>query len=113
MSRIKLSGLMFVLAIVSGCSWVEPFVDRRRNAGAVPERLYVGMSKPEAPVICYNGWKTEFDQLQKMADEECQKQQTGTRAEPIGADYFTCRLFTPAAYRFKCVNDKETESSKK
>ena len=104
---------MFVLAIISGCSWVEPFVDRRRNAGAEKGQLYVGRSTPDAPVICYNGWKTEFDELQKMADEECQKHQTGTKAEPVGADYFTCRIFTPAAYRFRCVNEEKTESSKK
>ena len=53
MSRIKLPGCALLLLVLAGCSWVQPFVDRRRNAGAEEGKLYVGQSRPEAPVV----WK--------------------------------------------------------
>ena len=101
MSRIKLSGCAVLLLVLAGCSWVQPFVDRRRNAGAEEGKLYVGQSRPEAPVVCYNGWVTKFDELQKMADAECVKHQTGDYAEPVEQDVFTCRMLTPAAWKLK------------
>lgn len=107
MSRIKLPGCALLLLVLAGCSWVQPFVDRRRNAGAEEGKLYVGQSRPEAPVVCYNGWVTKFDELQKMADAECVKHQTGDYAEPVEQDVFTCRLLTPAAWKFKCVKKEE------
>ncbi len=101
-----LGGVLLTLMSVA-CSWVQPFVDRRREAGAEKERLYVGQSRPEAPVICYNSWATTFDELQKMADAECVKHQTGNYAKPAGKEVFTCRLLTPAAWKFKCINKKK------
>ena len=112
MSRIKLPGCALLLLVLAGCSWVQPFVDRRRNAGAEEGKLYVGQSRPEAPVVCYNGWVTKFDELQKMADAECVKHQTGDYAEPVEQDVFTCRLLTPAAWKFKCVKKEEAEKRK-
>lgn len=109
MSRIKLSGCVLMLAVITACSWVQPFVDRRRNAGAPAGRLYTGQSQPDAPVICYNGWVSDFDQLQQMANEECVKQKTGDYAELENQEYFTCRIMTPAAYKFKCVKKEEAE----
>ena len=84
---------------------------RLSTAAATPARkkLYVGQSRPEAPVVCYNGWVTKFDELQKMADAECVKHQTGDYAEPVEQDVFTCRLLTPAAWKFKCVKKEEAE----
>lgn len=109
MSRIKLPVCLLLLLATAACSWTEPFVDRRREAGAKGDRLYVGRSKPEAPVICYNGWKTEFDELQKMADAECVKHKTGDYAEPEEQELFTCRLLTPSTWKFRCVKKEETE----
>ncbi len=103
MPRIKLPICALMLIVTAGCSWVQPFVDRRRNAGAPAERLYVGMSRPDRPVICYNGWVSDFDELQKMADQECVRQKAGDYAEPEKQSFFTCRILTPAAYQFKCV----------
>ena len=89
--------------LLSGCSLVEPFVDRRREAGApTPESLYVGKSKPEAPAICYNRLYTPYKTVKKMADEECQKQETGLYATPVKQSIFTCRILTPNHIYFKC-----------
>lgn len=92
-----------MLFAVAACSWTDPYVDRRRNAGEKKENLYTGFSRPDAPVICYNGWKTEFADLQKMADAECVKQGTGLRAESVEEKHFVCRLMTPSYVKFKCV----------
>ena len=92
------AGRLFV-----GSAVCRPPPQRRRG------RLYVGQSRPEAPVVCYNGWVTKFDELQKMADAECVKHQTGDYAEPVEQDVFTCRLLTPAAWKFKCVKKEEAE----
>ena len=70
-----------ILLCLCGCSLFEPFVDRRRNAGARDiNRLYVGKSKPEAPAICYNGLWTDEKTLQQMADAECQKHNPETQS---------------------------------
>jgi len=103
LSRINFALCILVLLAVSACSWVNPYIDRRRNAGEKRENLYVGFSQPDAPVICYNGWKTDFEQLQQMADAECRNQGTGIRAEFEEKQYFVCRLMTPAYAKFKCV----------
>ena len=71
-------------------------------------RLSTAAATP-APGVCYNGWVTKFDELQKMADAECVKHQTGDYAEPVEQDVFTCRLLTPAAWKFKCVKKEEAE----
>lgn len=53
---------------------------------------------------------TKFDELQKMADAECVKHQTGRLCpNPVEQDVFTCRLLTPAAWKFKCVKKEEAE----
>lgn len=104
LSRLKLWNLWFLVLLVSGCSLYQPFVDRRREAGAkTPEKLYVGRSKPDKPAICYNSLFTPYEEVKKMADEECVKQGTGTRAEPVSQSIFTCRILTPNHLYFKCV----------
>lgn len=82
----------------------QPFVDRRREAGAPsPDKLYVGLSTPENPAICYNALYTPFKEVQALANKECVRQNTGTRAEPLRQSVFTCRVLIPNHYVFKCV----------
>lgn len=90
--------------MLSSCSLLDPFVDRRRNAGERDmTKLYVGASKPDAPAICYNILTTDYEEVKKMADEECIKHKTGTHAVPVKQTQFTCRLFLPTHIYFKCV----------
>ena len=104
LSRLKLANLLFLLILLGGCSVFQPFVDRRREAGAkTPETLYVGKSTPEAPAICYNSIWTPVEKVKKLADEECRKQETGSRAVPVKQTVFTCRVLLPNHYFFKCV----------
>jgi hypothetical protein len=84
----------------------EPFVDRRREAGVSDmSKLYVGRSTPDEPAVCYNKWTTNIETIQQMADEECIKHKTGTRAEIVDKSIFTCRVLIPNHLYFKCVND--------
>ena len=95
--------LALLVATISACSQLEPFVDRRREAGAkTPETLYVGASKPEAPAVCYNSLYTPYKSVKKVADEECVNQKTGSHAVPVKQTLFTCRLLVPNHYYFKC-----------
>ncbi len=103
LSRAKFIFLFIMCIFISGCSIFKPFVDRRRNAGASDiEKLYVGKSTPNAPAICYNSLWTEYQELQTMADTECQKNNTGTKAVFDKETSFTCRLFLPSHIYFKC-----------
>lgn len=104
LSRLKIVNLFFLMMWLSGCAVYKPFVDRRREAGAkTPETLYVGASTPESPAICYNSLTTPYEEVKKMADEECRRQGTGTMAEPVNQTVFTCRIFVPNHLFFKCV----------
>ncbi len=104
MSRLKMTILPILMLALGACSLLNPFVDRRREAGAPSaDKLYVGRSKPEAPAICYNGLWTSFDEVKKMADEECVKQKKGSHAEEVSKSTFTCRVLLPNHYYFKCV----------
>ena len=105
LSRVKLIIVGIMMIYVSGCSLVQPFVDRRRDAGQTGDKLYVGRSQPEAPVICYNSWATEFEEVQKIADEECLKHNVGIKAEFVDEEKFSCRLLTPIYSNFKCVKE--------
>lgn len=58
---------------------------------------------PENPAVCYNGWTTTYDEVKKLADEECRKHKTGTHAEPTDMTSFTCRLLIPNHIYFRCV----------
>lgn len=103
LSRVKMVGPALLLLLAGACSLTEPFVDRRREAGKTGAELYVGSSKADAPVVCYNGWKTKFEDVQKMADEECIKYGTGTSASLDAEEHFTCRVMTPTKAKFQCV----------
>jgi len=105
LSRGKLLNLLMLGCLLGGCSLFEPFVDRRRNAGAPnPSELYVGRSTPEKPAVCYNILTTDYAAVKKLADEECVKHKTGTHAVPVRQTQFTCRLFLPTHIYFKCEN---------
>lgn len=104
MSRVKIVNILLLCSFICGCSALSPFVDRRRDASAVDmSKLYVGESQPDAPAICYNKLTSSFEQIQKMADEECIKQKTGTHAVQYKETIFTCKLFLPNHLYFKCV----------
>lgn len=77
-------------------------MDRRREAGNTKENLYVGKSTPEEPAICYNLLTTNFAEVQKLADEECQKHKTGFKATPVRQTVLTCKVLIPNHYYFRC-----------
>ena len=90
--------------IVSACAQFSPFEDRRREPGTM--YVYVGASKPEAPVICYNPLWHNKEQTDSLADSICKQNDDTTHAEQKSKDYFSCRLFVPARAYYKCVSDK-------
>lgn len=103
LSSIKMLITIFIFFLTS-CSLLEPFVDRRRNAGVENiENLYVGRSTPSSPAICYNGLITKEQQIQELADAECKKHNTGTSAVKTHTTRFTCKMFLPSHDYFKCV----------
>lgn len=106
MARAKLINIILLVAVLSGCaSQFGPFVDRRREAGGFNNGvLYVGKSTDSEPAICYNKLYTSFDEIQKLADEECLNNKTGNHAVPHKETLFTCRFLVPNHYYFKCEN---------
>ena len=95
---------ILILMITSACSLLDPFVDRRRNAGIENiNNLYVGRSTPEAPAICYNGLITDAKTIQNLADEQCRLHETGTHAVKTHTTKFSCKMFLPSHDYFKCV----------
>ena len=104
LSSQKIFNSLLFVSFICGCSILDPYVDRRREPGTSDiSRLYVGKSKPEAPAICYNPLLTKEPELQTMADAECVKNKTGTHAEFIEKDGFSCKVFLPATAFYKCV----------
>ncbi len=105
MSSLKIVTAILIVCGLSACALFDPFVDRRRNAGAQDiSHLYVGKSKINAPAICYNGLWTDEQTLQNMADDECQKHNTGTHAIKTHKTSFSCKLFLPSHAYYKCVD---------
>ena len=104
LSRVKFGFAFASWLLLSACSILPPFVDRQRNAGVRDmSKLYVGKSTPEEPAVCYNGWTTTYEEVKKLADEECVKHKTGTYAVPTKMTSFSCRLLIPNHVYFKCV----------
>ncbi|MEE6207459.1 MAG: hypothetical protein VZR95_05340 [Alphaproteobacteria bacterium] len=94
------------MLFLSGCSLFNPYIDRRRNPGVQDiSKLYSGPSTPEKPVICYNGWITDDDELQKIADAECVKQKNGVHAEFTEKTYFDGKLLLPHHAHYQCVKE--------
>lgn len=104
MSSRILYGLIFLCLLLNACSFTAPFVDRRREAGAQTQAaLYVGMSTPSRPAICYNALTTPYADVLALANKECIKQKTGSYAVPEKQTSFTCRLFIPNHFYFRCA----------
>lgn len=101
---MKLINIFLLAAILCSCaSQFGPFVDRRREAGGLSNgALYVGKSTETNPAICYNRLYTSFDEVQKLADEECVKNKAGSHAVPKQETIFSCRLLVPNHYYFEC-----------
>lgn len=100
---------MFML-FLSGCSLFNPYIDRRRNPGVSDvSLLYSGPSRPNQPVICYNPLLTNDDELQKIADEECVKNETGIRAVFVKKTYFDGKLLLPNHAHYICTNEAATD----
>lgn len=114
LSSLKLAiSTLFILSIC-GCGLLNPYIDRRRNPGVQNiTQLYSGPSRPEAPVVCYNGWWSSDEELQELATAECIKQQTGNYAEFQKKTHLDGKLLLPSHAYYKCVNQKgiENESS--
>lgn len=104
MSSIKIISAALILGSLTACSLFDPYIDRRRNAGVQDKQLlYQGRSKVDAPAVCYNGLWTSEKELQDLADAECRKHQTGTRAVKVSTSSLTCKLLLPSHAYFKCV----------
>lgn len=106
-SQKLLFGYVF-LFFIGGCSLFNPYIDRRRNPGVADiNQLYSGPSTPDKPVICYNGWATNDEELQAIADAECIKQETGTKAEFVEKTYFDGKLLLPNHAHYKCIREQK------
>ena len=88
-------GWCLLLLALTACA---PYIDARREAGQVAP---VGQSKSDRVAICYHGWRTDDDELLKMANQACA--QTGRVAQYDDTKYFNCAFFTPNTRFFKCV----------
>ena len=104
MSTFKLSLLFFIVLVITGCSEFGAFEDRRREP--LTERIYVGTSKIGAPAICYNPLFYNSKDIEQMADKLCKDYNSGSNAEFVKNDIFSCRLFVPSRAYYKCVVDK-------
>lgn len=103
MSSMKIVNSVMLVCLLGACTQFSPFVDRRREAGGLADgALYVGKSTPEKPAVCYNKLYTSYDEVKKLADEECVRNRTGNYATPVKETVFTCRLLIPNHYYFEC-----------
>lgn len=58
--------MLMLACLIGGCSQLDPFIDRRRNAGEKDmTKLYVGRSTPENPAVCYNILTTSYAEVKK------------------------------------------------
>ena len=111
MSSLKLVISTIFLLILCGCGMLNPYIDRRRNPGTQDiSQLYSGPSKPDAPVVCYNGLLSSDEDLQELATAECVKHGTGNYAEFLQKTHFDGKLLLPSHAYYKCVNKKGTEN---
>lgn len=108
MSSLKCGLTGLLLFFVASCGIFDPYIDRQRNPGVSDiNNLYSGPSKPDAPVVCYNGLLTDDDKLQELATAECRKHGTGDYAEFQRKTYIDGKLLLPNQAFYKCVTGKE------
>jgi len=104
LSRVKILNITILIVLLSSCGILDPYINRRRNPGTSDiSKLYSGTSKPHAPAVCYNPLLSEEKELQALADAECIKNNTGTHAEFIKTDHFSCKVFLPSTNFYKCI----------
>lgn len=104
LSRKKILNMALLVCLLCGCNALDPYIDRRRNPGTSDvSKLYTGSSRPDKPAVCYNQLLSTEDELQALADAECVKNNTGTRAVFVKTDNFSCKLLLPATNFYKCV----------
>jgi len=104
LSRVKILNILLLTLTIAGCGTLDPYIDRRRNPGTSDlSKLYTGVSKPDAPAVCYNPLLSKESELQALADAECIKHNTGTHAEFVKKDGFFCKVLLPATAYYKCV----------
>lgn len=102
MSTLKLSLLLSLVLSAASCSQLAPFEDRRREPGT--EFVYVGASRPGAPVICYNPLFYNDEEVKAVADSLCAETTPGTSALKVENDVFSCRFFVPSKAYYKCIS---------
>lgn len=99
------AGLTLLLALagsgLGGCGMVEPYVFRadefNRDSPTFNKPAVAGQ-----PVsICYAGWVSEPEDIQKIADTQCA--QFDQRASLLSTDVARCPLLTPTEAIFVCV----------
>lgn len=104
MSSQKSIFISLCVFFVAGCSFLNPYIDRRRNPGVQDlNALYSGPSTPKKPVICYNPLYSTQEELQALADAECRKHGTGEKAEFVKKTRFDGKLLLPYHAHYKCV----------
>ena len=103
LSRVKILNILLLILTITSCGSLDPYVDRRRNPGTSDlTKLYTGLSKPEAPVICYNPLLSEENELQTLADGECVKHNQGSHAIFVKKENFSCKVLLPTANFYQC-----------
>lgn len=104
LSSVKILSAILFVSQLCACGILDPYIDRRRNPGTSdPSKLYSGQSKPDAPAVCYNPLLNDMETLQTLADEECVKHSTGTHAEFVTKEGFSCKVLLPTTAFYKCV----------
>ena len=104
LSRVTLLNIALISSILCSCTILDPYIDRRRNPGTSNiADLYKGTSTPQKPSICYNPLLSNDAELQTLADAECIKHQTGTHAQYVKTQNFSCKLLLPSINYYKCI----------
>lgn len=96
----KLFNILFLYVFIVGITGCAAYVDSRREAGY---QGTIGSSSPSRIVICYNGYITEEDELEAMANTECSK--IKAKAELDRTEFATCSLFAPSKVIYNCVDE--------